>query len=157
MSIPPTVARFLRERGVPYRCVTHPYAVSAKEVALQAHVDRGHIAKGVLLVDACGPLLVVVPGDHWVRLHHVQAALGRPGLQLADESQVVACFPDCDPGAVPPLGPAYGVETVVDEDLWSLAQVYLEAGDHRHLLVLSGEDFRRVFAGVRRGHFSRVD
>jgi Ala-tRNA(Pro) deacylase len=63
-------------------------------------------------------------------------------------------FPDCAKGAVPALGAAYGLETFLDEALTSLANVYFEAGDHRHLLRVSGDAFAELLAGARRGHFS---
>ncbi len=157
MPIPEIVSRHLDERGVNYRIIDHPYAPSAKELARLAHVERGHIAKGVVLRDEDGPVLVVVPGDHWVRLHHVQEALARPHLDFASEEDIARWFPDCDHGAVPPLGMAYGLETLVDEDLFSLARVYLESGDHRHLIEVSEEDFSLLMAGARRGHFSHRD
>lgn len=157
MPIPQTVSRYLGERGVNYRIIDHPYASSAKELAQFAHVERGHIAKGVVLRDADGPVLVVIPGDHWVRLHHVQEALARPHLDFAGEEDIARWFPDCDRGAVPPLGMAYGLETLVDETLFPLRRVYLESGDHRHLIEVSGEDFHTLMAGARRGHFSHRD
>ncbi len=157
MAVPQTVLDYLHRLHVSFSLVDHPYAASTKELALVAHVDRAHIAKAVVLEDAHGPVCVVIPGDRWLRLHHVQAALGRHELCLADERHIERWFPDCDPGAVPPLGMAYGVETLVDEALWSLVKVYMESGDHRHLIVVSGEAFHRLMEGACRGHFSHGD
>ncbi len=154
MAIPQTVLDHLHRFHVAFSLIEHPYASSTRELAMVSHVDRSHIAKAVVLEDGQGPVCVVIPGDRWLRLHHVQAALGRDELRLADERHIERWFPDCDPGAVPPLGMAYGVETVMDEALWSLARVYMESGDHRHLIVVSAAGFHRLMVGVRRGHFS---
>ena len=53
-----------------------------------------------------------------------------------------------------PLGPAYGIETFLDEALMSLANVYLEAGDHEHLVHIGGDDFKTLLSGVRHGFYS---
>jgi Ala-tRNA(Pro) deacylase len=84
----------------------------------------------------------------------LQEELGRE-LHLATEEDVETVFMDCDPGAVPPFGKAYGLESVVDETLSSLARVYVEAGDHEQLVVLDNEQFLTLMKGVRHGHFCR--
>ena len=100
--------------------------------------------------------MVVVPGNAWVKLSAVQRELDREML-LAGENDAAGYFPDCDPGAIPPLGPAYGMETLLDEALVSLAHVFFESGDHSSLIKVSGGDFLDLLSGVRRGHFSHED
>ena len=63
-------------------------------------------------------------------------------------------WPTVVPGAVPPLGDVYGVETLLDEALNSLAHVYFEAGDHERLIKVETEQFKSLMLGVRHGHFS---
>ena len=41
-----------------------------------------------------------------------------------------ALFKDCEFGAVPPLGLAYGMSTVIDDCLSEQPEIYFEAGDH---------------------------
>ena len=153
MAIAETVRSHLEGLNIDYELITHPHTASSRETAAAAAVREDHIAKGVLLKDAEGYVLAVIPGDSWVRFHGVQAELNRQ-LELAPETEVEALFSDCDPGAVPCTGTAYGLETVVDEALASLAFVYFESGDHEHLARVSGDDFRRLVSGLRHGHFS---
>jgi len=56
---------------------------------------------------------------------------------------------------VPALGMAWGVETVVDDELESSEVVYLESGDHEHLVRLSREQFHELMSAARHGQFSR--
>jgi Ala-tRNA(Pro) deacylase len=51
------------------------------------------------------------------------------------------CFPDCDAGAVPALGPAYGLDTIWDDGLLERSDLYFDAGDHEPLLHVSTTDF----------------
>lgn len=90
---------------------------------------------------------------HWARLHAVREALNRP-LELAEEREIERLFADCAPGAIPAAGQAYELETLLDEALTSLAEVYFEAGDHEQLVRVTGEAFLHLMRGARRGHFS---
>jgi len=153
MAIAATTKNYLHARGIPYQILTHPRSGSARETAQAAHVAPDHIAKAVILKDDEGYLMVVVPGDHWLRLEAIRRELDRP-LELASEPEVTRLFADCAPGSVPPLGEAYGVEAVLDEALTTLANVYIELGDHQLLAHLTGEAFLQLTRGLRRGHFS---
>ena len=65
-----------------------------------------------------------------------------------------ALFYDCDLGAVPALGKAYEVETVVDDTLLRQPEIYFEGGDHEALVHLSGRDFRALMADLPHGRFT---
>jgi Ala-tRNA(Pro) deacylase len=153
MAIPQTVKNFLDQLSVDYDLKTHPHSGSSHETSLASHVSEDHIAKGVIVKDATGYAMVVVPAVNYVEMKHVRKELGRE-LELVEESEFARLFPDCEPGAVPPLGPAYQIETFLDEALTTLANVYLEAGDHEHLLHVSGDGFKTLLSGVRHGNYS---
>jgi len=156
MTIAATVKSYIEGRGVAYEVIAHPASGSSHETAEAAHVDEGHIAKGVILKDSAGAVMVVVPGNGWVNLSAIGKELDR-GMVLAEEKDAAGYFPDCNPGAIPPLGPAYGMETLVDKALTSLAYVYLESGDHRSLIKINGEALPKLLSGVRHGHFCEDD
>jgi Ala-tRNA(Pro) deacylase len=65
-------------------------------------------------------------------------------------------FRDCASGAVPPIGPAYGLETVVEERLLAEPDVYFEGGDHESLVHVRGEAFRELVCGARHGRFAHA-
>jgi Ala-tRNA(Pro) deacylase len=153
MTISTNVKSYLEERNVAYELVSHPITGSSHESAEAAHVDEDRVAKAVILTDAQGGVMVVIPGDMWVKVHAVGDTVGREELQLADEASAAGFFPDCDSGAIPPLGPAYGMETLLDEALTSRAFVYFESGDHRTLVKTTGDDFLSLLEGARRGLF----
>ena len=156
MAVAPTVEDFLGRQGVAYELVSHPHSGSSHETAEAAHVSEDHIAKAVIIKDADGYAMVVIPASQWVEVEHLRKELNRD-FHLATEEQLATLFSDCEAGAVPPLGPAYGIETFLDQALTSLANVYFEAGDHEHLVHTSGDDFRALLVGVRHGHFSHDD
>lgn len=156
MAIAETVKAYLESTYLDYELVAHPRSLSSRETAAAAEIPEDHVAKGVLLTDATGYLLAVIPGSHWIKLHALQTELNRP-LELAAEQEVDTLFRDCDPGAVPCLGKAYGIDTVLDEALSSLANVYFESGDHEHLVHMTGDNFHKLMSGARHGFFSHQD
>ncbi|MEN8129739.1 MAG: YbaK/EbsC family protein [Pseudomonadota bacterium] len=153
MTIAASVLNVLTEKHTQYQVISHPKSYSSAETADAAHITDDHIAKGVLLKDNEGYLLAVIPASQWVDLRRIRDELGRD-LQLASEEEIEQLFEDCDPGAVPPIGEAYGLESILDEALTSLASVYLEGGDHEQLIRLDGDQFDILMRGVRRGHFT---
>jgi Ala-tRNA(Pro) deacylase len=153
MTIAASVMNTLTSAHIAHEVVDHPKSFSSAETAYVAHVRDDHIAKGVLVKDDSGYLLVVIPASHWVNFKRLQEELGRD-LQLAEEAEIERLFVDCVPGAVPPLGMVYGVETLLDEALKSLAHVYFEAGDHKRLIKVDADQFKSLMQGVRHGHFS---
>lgn len=152
MSISETVNSYLVNHNVQYELVNHPPTSSCQETARKAHVNEDHIAKAVIVKDAKGYAMVVLPGNEWIKMHALQEEINRD-FKLADESEIKKLFSDCKTGAIPPFGQAYGLETYLDEQLNSLANVYFEAGDHENLVHIHGDEFHELFKGVRHGHF----
>jgi Ala-tRNA(Pro) deacylase len=153
MSLAETVRRYLTEHEVEFEPIPHPKTASSRETAHAAHVREDHVAKAVIIKDKQGFAMVVIPGSNWIKLEAINEELGR-NFELAEEADAEALFPDCQPGAMPPLGSAYGVETYVDEQLMSLANVFFEGGDHTHLIQVNGQAFHELLKGARHGHFS---
>jgi Ala-tRNA(Pro) deacylase len=110
--------RLLTGEYVNYRLVPHRAGFTARELAEAVRVPPRQFAKVVVLRDEAGEyLMVVVPANARVRLDAVAAATGRAGLRLASERDLQTLFPDCDLGAMPPLGGLYGLPVLVDEGL----------------------------------------
>ena len=155
MTIATSVKNMLNARHIPYEVLEHAKTANSPQAALSAHVPDVHIAKGVLMKDNVGYVLAVIAGDQWLDRRRLSEEFGRD-LQMASEDEIGRLFSDCDLGAIPPLGSAYGIDMMLDEDLISLARVYFEAGDHEHLIALDGKHFHELMRGVRHGHLSAV-
>jgi Ala-tRNA(Pro) deacylase len=159
MTISATVQRYLQDRGVPYEVLTHPLTGSSTETAQSAHVSGDRIAKTVVLRigDAAGGyLLAVLPASHHLSLDLLQRWLGR-SVEVASEQEIGKLFPDCDLGAIPPFGEAYGLDVALDDSLAGLHEVCFEGGDHRSLVRMRGERRAQLMSGARHGGFSTHD
>lgn len=154
MSLSPRLADYLQRHQVRYELCPHPHSRTSAQTARLAHVPEHQLAKSVILEDDAGCVMAVVPADSRVRIGEVARLLGRHDLHLA-EPRIAKLFSDCEVGAVPAPGMAWGVETVVDDDLDENAEVYIEAGDHEVLLRMSGEQFKALMREAKRGRFSQ--
>lgn len=155
MKIASKLEDYLQQREIEYEIVTHPHSEHSMDTAEKAHVSGDALAKGVLTRDDDGYLLVVVPADFHIELDTLQRLL-RQQVSMVDEPALAEVFGDCEPGAVPPIGMAYGVKTLWDPEssLGKLDEVFFEAGDHQTLVRLSGEQFHELMAPAERGRFS---
>ncbi len=154
MGIARTVESHLQKHRIAYDLIPHPHTASSKETAMVTRVPPQHIAKAVVLGDDRGFLLMaVVPGDRYVEVKTLSRRLGRD-LHLLSEQRLTPVFHDCEPGAIPPLGPLYGMETILDNKLIGLPEVYFEAGDHEELIRVNGEQFVRLLKEARHGDIS---
>jgi Ala-tRNA(Pro) deacylase len=153
MPVAATLKAYLDQRGVTYDVVTHPPAGSSLRTAEAAHIPGHRLAKAVVVGDEQGHLVVVVPSTHQVDLGGLHRQLGRR-LGLATESELAGLFPDCEPGAVPAVGAAYGIETCWDSVLLAEPELYLEGGDHQTLVRLQHAALPGLQRDIQSGWFS---
>lgn len=154
MPIAHAIEQFLEDQGIEYEVVKHPRSVTSARIAEAAHVPGDQLAKSVLLAaDGSGYLIAVLPSSRKLDLDRICNQINR-SVDLAAEQKITEIFSDCDPGAVPALGAAYELETIVDDSLLQQPEIYFEAGDHEALVHLSGNDFRQLMANRPHGRFS---
>ena len=154
MTIAASVKRHLSRQAIQYEVIEHSRTLDSAHSAEAAHVPGARLAKGAVLKDRDGFLIAIVPATRRVDLGAMHRELGRP-LGLATESEVASLFADCEPGAVPPLGAAYGIPSMLDDSLVEAPDVYFEAGDHCSLVHVSGADFRKLVGDAQHGAISR--
>ena len=145
MPIATTLKSYLDSHEVQYSSVAHPHTESAVDSAKSAHVPPHQMAKAVVLEDSAGFIVAVLPSSNRLNLGWVNEELERD-LKLATEVELKALFKDCETGAVPALSNAYGLKVIWDDQLKHASDIYIEAGDHEHLIHLLGEDFRQLMA-----------
>jgi Ala-tRNA(Pro) deacylase len=153
MGIAITLAQYLAERGVKYDIVEHPHAVTASESAKTSHISLNRLAKAVVLKGKDSFLLAVLPASGHIQFGQLCKQLGAD-VDMASEEQIETLFLDCEPGAVPALGAAYGLKVIVDDSLANEPEVYLEGGDHASLVHISGSTFQKLLADAQHARFT---
>lgn len=154
MGISTRVASYLEVEGIKYDTVRHSHSSTSIGSAITAHILPKTIAKAVVLEDhESHHLMAILPADHQVSLHKLNDNLGS-NMRLANEEQVYKMFADCVPGAVPAIGQAYNINSIYDEALDQLDDVYFEAGDHETLIHLNKAQFGKLMAHTKHSRFS---
>jgi Ala-tRNA(Pro) deacylase len=156
MPIAPRIEAHLQRHNARYDVVPHPRSESSIETAAQADVPGDRLVKAVVLQDDDGKLLAVLPSTRSVHIGHLATQTGRR-LRLADEEDLGALFPDCKAGAVPPIGAAYGLRTLMDDSVEALQDVFFEAGDHETLVHMTAAQFMALVGTVERAHFGAAE
>jgi Ala-tRNA(Pro) deacylase len=153
MALATSLERYLIRNGVRYDVIVHRPTMHSNASANAARVPAARVAKSVVLRDDQGYLIAVTPANHRLRLSNLHRQLGR-SLGLATEAELRPLFNDCAVGAIPPLGPAYGVDVIVDDCLSDQPEIYFEGGDHQELIRVAGKDFQRLLPDAMHGHIS---
>ena len=98
-------------------------------------------------------MLAVLPASGHIQFGELRKQLGAD-VDMASEEQTETLFLDCEPGAVPALGAAYGLKVIVDNSLANEPDIYLEGGDHASLVHISGRTFQELLADARHARFA---
>ena len=145
---------YLDDMGVNYRVSHHPTAYTAQMLAEAEHVPGRKVIKPVV-VQADGEFVMcALPACYRVDLGELKDQLQASEVCLVDEPKLSELFPDCEPGAVPPIGRMYGMTTLMDESLVADDRVTFQAGTHEDAVTMSLAEYRRV-AQPEMAHFGR--
>ena len=154
MAIAISLQQYLNTHGIKYDTVSHRRTNCSRRTAKESHITESCLAKAVVIKCKEGYVLAIVPGSREVTLRGVGAMLNEP-VCLATEQELTALFNYCKVGAVPPVGDAYGIRTIVDRSLLAEKHIYFEAGDHRTIIHLTGAEFDKLMKKVPHRNISR--
>jgi Ala-tRNA(Pro) deacylase len=153
MGIAMKLSDYLKANEVQYEVMNHTHSGNSMQTARASNVPARCLAKAVVLEDGTHAVMAVLPASRRLELHELQASSG-PALRLATEAELKDLFADCEPGAVPPVGVVYGIETIWDDSLLEQPDTYFEAGDHETLVHMKTRDFIGLMKGARHMAFS---
>ncbi len=146
MSIAPKLQAFLNHNQVDYEVVSHPYSDRALNTAHVACVPVKNMAKAIVLRDEEGYVMAIVPSMNKLMLRWINTKLNRH-LHLVTEHSLEELFPDCEMGSVPAMGIAYGMKTCWDDELNAVQDLYFQGGNHRELVHIQREQFKKLLQG----------
>lgn len=144
MAIPRSIEHFLGDQHVSYAVLHHRPAFTAQEEAAATHVPGGQWAKTVVCVADDRPILAVLPASSKVDIDRLRSATGARVVRLASEREFEALYPECETGAMPPLGPLYGQTVFVDRGLAGSEEIVFHAGSHTDAIKVRYDEFTRV-------------
>lgn len=156
MGIAITLKNYLDQQQVDFDLLEHDYSEGSFDTARAAHIDSLTLAKGVVFRDEdMHYTMCILPSQNKVRRLTLNEIFDRH-LMLAEEEELDELFKDCQHGAIPALGQAYGMSVIWDDELLQAPDIYLEAGDHEHLIHIKQSQFGKLMNDKMHDHFSRT-
>jgi Ala-tRNA(Pro) deacylase len=141
MAIPQRIREYLDSQKVTHEWLHHPQAFTSQEVAHSLHISGKHLAKTVVLEGDGKLVMAVIPASHRLNPQDLQAVLEVKRLEMLPESELEKLFPDCERGAIPPLGNLYGIEVWVDRAVSESEEIVFCAGSHVDCVRMAYSDF----------------
>jgi len=141
MAVSRSVQEFLRGSDVAYTVLPHPPAYTATQEAAAAAVPERNWAKVVIGFADGEPIQAVVPANCDVDFERLAKVVGVPHVRMATEDELDWLYPDCEPGAMPPLGPLYHQLVFVDERLTADEEIVFNAGSFSNAVAMRFADF----------------
>ena len=155
MPIPSRIRDFLDSQNVRYEELSHSTAYTGQEVAHTLHLSGKRCAKTVVLEGDGRLAMAVLPASNRLDLQDLQEAMEVEHLEMLAESALEELFPDCEAGAIPPLGRLYGMEVWVDQAVCDREHIVFCAGTHEDCIRMKYSDFAKLVQ-PRPSRFSQV-
>lgn len=157
MGLATSLKDYCNSHTISYELIRHRRTETSLDSSQAAHIPAESLSKAVILQGSDGEyLMAAVSARHHVSLDRVNK-LTQGHYRLVSEQQLLDLFPDCSKGAIPSIGNAYNMKMLVDDSLLNRPAVYLEAGDHQHLLKLEHDQFAEMMSHVPHGDIQGVN
>ena len=135
---------YLDDHSIKYETIRHAPTYTAQKTAASAHVPGKELAKTVMIRVDGQLAMAVLPAPMQVDFQRLSAALDGAKVELADEGEFRAQFPDCEVGAMPPFGNLYDMAVYVDDHLTKDDDIAFNACSHTELLQLPYADYANL-------------
>ncbi len=140
MSISLVLADYLNQKDIHYEVLEHPLTTSSLATAREAHIPADKLAKAVVVKRGDDCSMCVIPASNQLIMEWLKYGRQHP-YEIAKEEEFLALFPDCEQGAIPSLGDAFNMDVIIDSSLMEKKDIYIEGGDHTHLVHIGCQDF----------------
>ena len=137
------VTEHLHAHGVPFAPIAHRQACTSIDQARALGIEARQVLKTVAVRAAGGYALMAIPATGRLDLHLARAAVGDRHARLATEQELLRDFPDCELGALPPLGSLLGAPLYVDQEVLRHETVVFAAGSQTESVQLKTADLLR--------------
>jgi Ala-tRNA(Pro) deacylase len=155
MSIPRTLKSRLDHEHVHYDILNHSQTDRARAVAEALQLPEQSMVKVVIVKVKDSFVTMVLPASTKIDFQRLRGIFGTHRVRLATEEELAHLFPDCEVGAMPPLGTLYGLPVYVDRSLIGDEEIIFEGGTHSEAIRMRYWDFAAlVFPVVAEFHQS---
>ncbi len=150
MAVAARLARFFARKGISFTERPIDQVINLDAAVIASGRPQDDFIRATLLIDINGVVMAVHRFDSTLDMDAVQQLTGRR-LQPLTARQGNRLFADCDPGFQPPMGGAYDIPVLVDEDVLGCSRALMTSGNDHTLIELDGGALRLALAGARGG------
>ena len=144
MSVSARLKDLLDSEHVDFTQQEHAPAFTAQRLAEVSRTPGREVVKAVVVVADGRHAIAALPADKRVDFARLEAVLKAEYVRLAAEREFTAEFPDCEPGAMPPIGSLYGMPLIAANELHRDEEIVFNAGTHRDLVRMRLSDWERL-------------
>jgi len=142
-SVFPRVEALLKSAGASFSVLHHEPVFTSEEAARVRGVELSSGAKALVCKADDEFLVFVVPADRRLDSKGVRRTLGFKRLRFANRDEVLQ-LTGLMPGAIPPFGSLFGLNTLCDERLGENESINFNAGDNRISVNMPYADYLLV-------------
>lgn len=157
MNLPDSVQNYLDHRHLPYRLIACPSGQTLTQIAESLAIPLQRMARVVLLKDASGLVMAILPCSHILDFS-ILCRLLRRDLEPLHGAEPAHFFQShgCAVGSYPPLPEAFGVPALVDKSLDGNdeGEVHFDSGSGDLLIRMRSADFRVLLTQARWEQFA---
>ncbi len=156
MDLPDTVRTYLDRQQLSYRLIPYPSNEALGQAAEKLDIPARRIARTVLLQDATGLVMAILPYSYILDFSML-CQLRERELEPLHGVETIRFFQarGCKAGSRPPLPTAFGIPALVDTSLaYDDGEIYFESGSGDCFVRMRGNDFGRLLAQARWGQFA---
>lgn len=157
MKLPDIVRNYLDHRGLPYQLIACSPGEPLTQIAKSLAIPLRWIARIVLLKDASGLVMAILPCNH-VLDFSMLCRLSQRDLEPVYGAETARFFKNygCAAGSYPPLPEAFGITALIDNSLGlnDDSKIYFDGGSGNLLVQMRSADFRALLAQARWERFA---
>lgn len=151
MPIAARLERFLSLKGIAFRELPSSPATHFDAAVTAFGRSTDEFIRASLLIDINGPLMVVHGYHSTIDPELIHRVTGRR-LQPLKARQASRLFLDCDPEFIPPVGAAYEVPVLVDDDVFGYSRAVMACGADDALMEMDRTSLARALGAATSGH-----
>ncbi|MDD4879055.1 MAG: YbaK/EbsC family protein [Candidatus Omnitrophica bacterium] len=144
MAIAAKLKKYLDTNKVKYKALKHKLAYTAQEIAAAQEVPGKQVVKSVLVKAGDKFVLAVLPAIHLIDAKKLKSVLKCKSIKIATEKDIKKVIPDYKPGAMPPFGNLFGLETYADKMLKEDVEIVFNGGTHTDTVKMKYADFEKL-------------
>jgi len=134
-----TVTDYLENQGIDYEVLSHERAFTGVAEAQALGIKADEVLKTVIVDTGGRHVAMVLPSGERLDMALVRNVLDDRDASLADESEITHDLGGFELGALPPVAPLLGIETIVDPTVHDHGPVIFAAGTQTESVKVDAE------------------